>query len=93
MPTTALLPRGACAGGYSFIMTGCPASSMLVSAYMKGIMKKTDPLHAYEIIKRNHLPGGMMSYENADDLKFYIRNGWCPATRARRSNGRFRTGV
>lgn len=19
-----------------------------------------------------------MSYENADDLKFYIRNGWCP---------------
>lgn len=73
-----LLPRGACAGGYSFIMTGCPASSMLVSAYMKGIMKKTDPLHAYEAIKRNHLPGGMMSHESADDLKFYIRNGWCP---------------
>ncbi len=73
-----LLPRGGCAGGYSFIMTGCPSTSMLVSAYMKGIMKKTDPMHAYEVIKRNHLPGGMMSHESADDLKFYIRHGYCP---------------
>lgn len=73
-----LLPRGACSGGYSFIMTGCPASSMLVSTYMKGLMKKTDPYHAYEVIKRNHMPGGMMSYESEDDLKFYIKNGWCP---------------
>lgn len=73
-----LLPRGACAGGYSFIMTGCPATNMLVSAYMKGIMKKTNPQHAYDVIRRNHLPGGMMSYESADDLTFYIRNGYCP---------------
>ena len=58
-----LLPRGACAGGYSFIMTGCPATSMLVSAPIWGIMKKTDPLHAYEAIKRNHLPGGAVSHE------------------------------
>lgn len=35
-----LLPRGACSGGYSFIMSGCPATSLLVSTYMKGIMKK-----------------------------------------------------
>lgn len=73
-----LLPRGACAGGYSFIMTGCPASNMLTSAYMKGLLRKTDPQHAYDVIRRNHLPGGMMSYESADDLRFYIRNGWCP---------------
>lgn len=73
-----LLPRGGCAGGYSFIMSGCPATSLLVSAYMKGMMTRTDPLHAYEAIRRNHLPGGMMSYESADDLKFYIRNGYCP---------------
>ncbi len=73
-----LLPRGACAGGYSFIMTGCPSTSMLVSAYMKDIMRKTDPVHAFEVIKRNHLPGGMMGHESADDLKFYIRNGYCP---------------
>lgn len=73
-----LLPRGACAGGYSFIMTGCPSTSMLVSTYMKGIMKKADPMHTFDVIKRNHLPGGMMSHESASDLKFYIKNGWCP---------------
>ncbi len=73
-----LLPRGACSGGYSFIMTGCPATSMLVSTYMKGIMKKVDPLHAYRVIKQNHMPGGMMSFESDKDLMFYIKNGYCP---------------
>lgn len=73
-----LLPRGACAGGYSFIMTGCPSSSMLVSTYMKGLMRKTSPERAFSVMKKNHNPGGMMSYENADDLKFYIRKGYCP---------------
>ncbi|KAB6219192.1 glycoside hydrolase family 92 protein, partial [Bacteroides xylanisolvens] len=73
-----LLPRGACSGGYSFIMIGCPATSLLVSTYMKGIMKKADPLHTLDVIKRNHMPGGMMSYESADDLKFYISHGYCP---------------
>lgn len=73
-----LLPRGACSGGYSFIMTGCPATNMLVSTFMKGLMKKTEPRQAYEAIKRNHRPGGMMSYESADDLNFYIRHGYCP---------------
>ena len=73
-----MLPRGACAGGYSFIMTGCPATSMLVSTYMQNLMKKVDPEHAYRIIRKNHMPGGMMSYENQDVLKFYIKNGWCP---------------
>lgn len=73
-----LLPRGACSGGYSFIMSGCPATSLLVSTYMKGIMKKADPLHTFDVIKRNHMPGGMMSYESADDLKFYISHGYCP---------------
>ena len=73
-----LLPRGACSDGYSFIMSGCPATSLLVSTYMKGIMKKADPLHTFDVIKRNHMPGGMMSYESADDLKFYISHGYCP---------------
>lgn len=73
-----LLPRGACAGGYSFIMTGCPSSHMIISTYMKGLMKKVDPQHAYEVLRRNHMPGGMMSYESAEDLKFYMRHGWCP---------------
>jgi predicted alpha-1,2-mannosidase len=73
-----LLPRGACSGGYSFIMTSCPSTSMIVSAYMQGLMKKTSPKHAFQVIKANHMPGGMMSYESADDLRFYIKNGYCP---------------
>ena len=38
-----LIPRGPCAGGYSFIMTGCPGTSMIVSTYMKGMLTKVDP--------------------------------------------------
>lgn len=30
-----LLPRGPCAGGYSYIMTGCPATSLITSAYQE----------------------------------------------------------
>ena len=75
-----LLPRGACAGGYSFIMTGCPATSMIASAYMQGVMHKSDPEEAFSLVRQNHLPGGMMSFESDDDLQFYIRNGWCPGS-------------
>ena len=73
-----LIPRGPCAGGYSFIMTGCPGTSMIVSAYMKGMLTKTDPRHAFQVMKRNHLPGGMMAYGKDDALRFYIKNGYCP---------------
>ena len=73
-----LLPRGACAGGYSYIMTGNPATNMLVSAYMKGMLTKSDPKHAFDIMKSNHLPGGMMG-DTPEELAFYIQNGWCPS--------------
>jgi predicted alpha-1,2-mannosidase len=74
-----LLPRGPCAGGYSYIMTGCPSTNMIVSAFMKGMLTKVDPLHAFEVMKRNHLPGGMMEqFQQEGDLEFYIRNGYCP---------------
>jgi predicted alpha-1,2-mannosidase len=72
-----LLPRGAIAGGYSYIMTGNPATNMLVSTYMKDLMIKTNPKHAFQAMKRNHMPGGMMS-DSAEDLEFYIANGYCP---------------
>lgn len=70
-----LLPRGPNAGGYSYIMTGNPATNMLVSTYMKGLMKKTDPKHAFEAMKRNHMPGGMMG-DTPEEIEFYIKNGW-----------------
>jgi predicted alpha-1,2-mannosidase len=54
-----LLPRGPNVGGYSYIMTGCPATSLISSAYQKGLLSKVDTWHAYETMKRNHMPGGM----------------------------------
>ena len=55
-----LLPRGPCAVGYSYIMTGCPATPLIVSAYQKGMLSKVNAGHAFEVMKNNHLPGGMM---------------------------------
>lgn len=72
-----LLPRGPCAGGYSYIMTGNPATNMLVSAYMKGMLTKMDAKHAFEVMKRNHQPGGMMG-DSEEELQFYIKKGWAP---------------
>lgn len=70
------LPRGPSGGGYSYIMTSCPASNLIVSTFMKGLMKKTDPRHAFEVVKRNHLPGGMLGSE--EDIRFYSKHGWWP---------------
>lgn len=71
-----LLPRGPSGGGYTYIMTGCPTSELIISTYMKNILTKVDPKHAFDVIKRNHLPGGMLG--NADDINFYTRKGWWP---------------
>ncbi len=68
-----LLPRGPCAGGYSYIMTGCPASNLIVSTYTKGILKKIEAEHAYEVMRSNHMPGGMMGINN-----HYISKGYYP---------------
>jgi predicted alpha-1,2-mannosidase len=70
-----LLPRGPCAGGYSYIMTGCPATSLIVSAYQKGLLRKTDAGHAFEVMKFNHHPGGMMG---EDEINHYVEKGWRP---------------
>nr|WP_315823986.1 glycoside hydrolase domain-containing protein [Paraflavitalea speifideiaquila] len=71
-----LLPRGPSGGGYSYIMTSCPATNLIVSTYMKGLLTKANPAHAFKIIKQNHLPGGMMG--SAEDIQFYTKNGWWP---------------
>ncbi|MCP4312392.1 MAG: glycoside hydrolase family 92 protein, partial [Bacteroidetes bacterium] len=70
-----LLPRGPCAGGYSYIMTGCPATNLIVSAHMQGLLRKVDPEHALKVMKQNHQPGGMMG---DDEINFYVKNGWRP---------------
>lgn len=71
-----LLPRGPSGGGYSYIMTGCPASNMITSTYQKGLLTKADANHAFEVIKRNHLPGGMLG--SKEDIEFYTKKGWWP---------------
>src|SRR5690606_38343734 len=55
-----LLPRGPSGGGYSYIMTSCPASMLVISTYMKGLLTKTKAEHAFDVVKQNHLPGGML---------------------------------
>ncbi|MDR2039646.1 MAG: GH92 family glycosyl hydrolase [Bacteroidales bacterium] len=68
-----LLPRGPCAGGYTYIMTGCPATNLIVSTYTKGLMTKVKPEHAFRVMKSNHEPGGMMGID-----EFYINEGYQP---------------
>ncbi len=69
-----LIPRGPNLGGYSYIMTACPATSLITSAYLKGMMTKVEPLHAYKHLKRNHSGGGMMG--SKEEIDFYERNGY-----------------
>lgn len=71
-----LLPRGPNAGGYSYIMTSCPATNLITSAYQKGMLTKVDPEKAYEAMVRNHKPGGMIGPEK--EIEFYIKNGYYP---------------
>ncbi|GAB3656475.1 hypothetical protein GCM10028791_28300 [Echinicola sediminis] len=71
-----LIPRGPSGGGYSFIMTGCPGTNLIVSAFMKDILTKTDHKNAFRQIKKNHLPGGMLGA--ATDITFYTDHGWWP---------------
>ncbi|MBP3519227.1 MAG: glycoside hydrolase family 92 protein [Parabacteroides sp.] len=73
-----LLPRGPCAGGYSYIMTGCPATSLITSAFQKGLSKKWNPEKAFKAMKRNHSKGGMLALGMDRELDFYVRNGYCP---------------
>ena len=68
-----LLPRGPCAGGYSYIMTTCPATNLITSAYQKGLLTKTAIGQAYDAMKRNHMPGGMMEIDDR-----YISKGYHP---------------
>lgn len=68
-----LIPRGPAGGGYTYIMSGCPATNLIVATYTKGLMTKVKPLHAFEKMVYNHEPGGMMGIG-----EFYIKNGYQP---------------
>lgn len=73
-----LIPRGPCGGAYSFIMSGCPATSMITSAYQKDLTKKWSPAKAYPVLLRNHSRGGMLGYNSEKEFDFYLCNGYAP---------------
>jgi predicted alpha-1,2-mannosidase len=65
-------------------MTGASSTPFIVSAYMKGI-RDFDIDLAYEGLRKNHMPGGMMSkagYEHGTEvgggLENYIKLGYAP---------------
>lgn len=71
-----LLPRGPVGGGYSYIMTSCPATNLIASTYQKGLLTKIDKKVAYEKLRQNHLPGGMLG--DSADIEFYTAHGYWP---------------
>jgi predicted alpha-1,2-mannosidase len=70
------LPRGPVAGGYSYIMTGCPATPLIVSAYQKKMLTKTTPEQAFKAMVNSHKPGGMLGPRK--EIRFYIDKGYYP---------------
>ena len=79
-----LVPRGPSAGNYTYVMTGASSTPFMVGAYTKGIMS-TNAEQAFEGLKKNALPGGMMSkagYEHETSkgggLEAYITMGYVP---------------
>lgn len=73
-----LLPRGPSIGSYTYIMTGCPATSLITSAYQRGIYRKWSPKKAFTVMKKNHEKGGMLAFDMDEELDFYVQNGYCP---------------
>ncbi len=69
-----MLPRGPSGGGYSYIMTSDPAVNLIAGTFQKGLLSKVDVHHAFEVMKRNQMPGGMLG--SREDITFYIKHGW-----------------
>ncbi|AEE50993.1 GH92 family glycosyl hydrolase [Haliscomenobacter hydrossis] len=79
-----LIPRGPAGGNYTYVMTGAATTPFIVSAYLKGI-RGFDIEKAYEGLRKNHFPGGMMSkagYEHntfkGGGIEYYIERGYVP---------------
>ena len=79
-----LIPRGPSGGNYTAVMTGASSTPFIAGAYMKGI-RTFDVGKAYEGMKKNHMPGGMMAkagYEhntfNGGGIEYYIERGYVP---------------
>ncbi len=79
-----LIPRGPSGGNYTYVMTGAQTTPFIVSAYLKGI-RGFDINKAYEGMRKDHFPGGMMSkagYEHntfkGGGIEEYMELGYIP---------------
>ncbi len=79
-----LIPRGPSGGNYTYVMTGAATTPFIVTAYLKGI-KGFDINKAYEGMRKDHFPGGMMSKAGYEHTTFigggvedYISKGYVP---------------
>jgi predicted alpha-1,2-mannosidase len=79
-----IIPRGPSGGNYTYVMTGASSTPFIVSAYQKGI-RGFDVELAYEGLKKNHMPGGIMDHSGYEHLltksggvKPYIKKGYVP---------------
>lgn len=79
-----LIPRGPSGGNYTYVMTGATTTPFIVSAYLKGI-RGYDVNLAYEGLRKDHFPGGMMSkagYEHntfkGGGIEEYMSLGFVP---------------
>jgi predicted alpha-1,2-mannosidase len=79
-----LIPRGPSGGNYTHVMTGSCMTSFIVSAYQKGI-RGFDYEKAYEGLRKNHMPGGMMGHSGYEHdsakgggIEHYMDKGYVP---------------
>ncbi len=79
-----LIPRGPSGGNYTYVMTGAATTPFIVSAYLKGI-RGFDIEKAYEGMRKDHFPGGMMSKAGYEHTTFkgggieeYMNLGYVP---------------
>ncbi|MFT3934849.1 MAG: GH92 family glycosyl hydrolase [Chitinophagaceae bacterium] len=79
-----LIPRGPSGGNYTYVMTGAATTPFIVSAYLKGI-RGYDVSAAYEGMRKDHFPGGMMSKAGYEHTTFkgggveeYMELGYVP---------------
>jgi predicted alpha-1,2-mannosidase len=79
-----LIPRGPSGGNYTYVMTGATTTPFIASAWLKGI-RGFDIEKAYQGMRKDHFPGGMMSkagYEHktfkGGGIEEYIELGYIP---------------
>lgn len=80
-----LIPRGPAGGNYTFVMTSAQTTPLFVHAVLAGIDGIHDPHAVFVALKKNHLPGGLMSkcgYEHhtalGGGLADYLERGYIP---------------